>query len=117
MAMHNLFGDQTSHGIPALREETGTTGKMGEVMESDSAARRGRRLSVGSRVSTRQAWGSGLAGDPGLRKSGMIIEDHGDVVADSARSYGRDWALPRRWAIALDDGSLVFRDDDELEDD
>jgi len=46
----------------------------------------------------------------------MIIEDHGDVVADSARSYGRDWALPRRWAIALDDGSLVFRDDDELED-
>jgi len=60
--------------------------KMGEVMESDSAARRGRRLSVGSRGSTRQARGSGLVGDPGLRKSGTIIEDHGDVVAGSARS-------------------------------
>jgi len=114
--MHNLFGDQTSRGIPASREETVTTGDMGEVMGSDSATRRGRRLSVESQVSVRQAWGSGLVADPGLRKSGMIIEDHGDVVVGSARSYGHDWALPRRWAIALDDGSLVIRDDDQPED-
>jgi len=52
-------------------------------------------------------------GDPGLRASGVIIEDHSDVVA-GAGAFGRDWALPRRWAIALDDGPLVFRNDDEL---
>ena len=67
-------------------------------------------------MSIRKAWGSGLVADAGLRKSGMIIGDHGDVVAGSVRSYGRDWALPRRWAIALDDGSLVIRDDDQPED-
>jgi len=44
----------------------------------------------------------------------VVIEDHSDVVADTG-AVGRDWALPRRWAIALDDGSLVFRNDDELE--
>jgi len=44
----------------------------------------------------------------------VIVVDHGDVVVGGGHAYGRDWALPRRWAIALDDGSLVFRNDDEL---
>jgi len=80
----------------------------------DAIGEQGRRVAVGVRVSTRRTWGSRLVGDPGLRASGVIIEDHSDVVA-GAGAFGRDWALPRRWAIALDDGSLVFRNDDELE--
>ncbi|WP_345349116.1 hypothetical protein [Rhodococcus olei] len=43
--------------------------------------------------------------------------DEFDVGAISARSYGRDWAHPRRWAIALDDGHLIFRDNEDLDDD
>jgi hypothetical protein len=35
----------------------------------------------------------------------------------SPQSYGRDWALSRRWAIALDDGNLIFRDNEDLDDD
>lgn len=88
---------------------------MDDVMGSDSNGGRERQVSVGLRVGTRQTWISRLVGDPGLRKWGVIIADHGDVVASCGPSYGRDWALPRRWAIALDDGSLVFRNDDELE--
>jgi len=80
----------------------------------DAIGEQGRRVAVGVRVSTRRTWGSRLVSDPGLRASGVIIEDHNDVVA-GAGAFGRDWALPRRWPIALDDGSLVFRNDDELE--
>ncbi len=74
----------------------------------------GRRVAVGVRVSTRRTWGPGLVVDPGLLTSGVIVVDHGDVIGGGGHAYGRDWALPRRWAIALDDGSLVFRNDDEL---
>ena len=87
---------------------------MDGVTRPGGDAEQGRRVAVGVRVSIRRTWGSGPVGDPGLRASGVIIEDHSDVVAD-AGAFGRDWALPRRWAIALDDGSLVFRNDDELE--
>jgi len=87
---------------------------MGGVTKAGGGSERGRRIAVGVRVRTRRTWGSGLVGDPGLRAAGVVIEDHGDVVAD-AGAVGRDWALPRRWAIALDDGSLVFRNDHELE--
>jgi hypothetical protein len=72
---------------------------MDGVTKPGGDAEQGRRVAVG---------------DPGLRASGVIIEDHSDVVA-GAGAFGRDWALPRRWAIALDDGPLVFRNDDELE--
>ncbi|MFF0818341.1 hypothetical protein ACFYVR_24815 [Rhodococcus sp. NPDC003318] len=48
--------------------------------------------------------------------SGVIVDEF-DVGAISARSYGRDWAHPRRWAIALDDGHLIFRDNEDLDDD
>jgi len=87
---------------------------MGGVTKPGSDAERGRRVGVGVRVSTRRTWGSRPVGDPGLRVAGVIIDDHSDIVAD-AGAVGRDWALPRRWTIALDDGSLVFRNDDELE--
>jgi hypothetical protein len=87
---------------------------MDGVMRPGSDAERARRVAVGVRVTTRRTWRSQLVGEPGLRTSGVIIEDHSDVVGGNG-SVGRDWALPRRWAIALDDGSLVFRNDDEFE--
>ncbi|WP_241997542.1 hypothetical protein [Rhodococcus sp. SMB37] len=48
--------------------------------------------------------------------SGVIIEDFAGSGRLDPKAYGRDWALPRRWAIALDDGNLIFRDSENLDD-
>ena len=45
--------------------------------------------------------------------TGVVVEDYADMVIDS-ESVGRDWALVHRWAIALDDGRLIFADDEDL---
>jgi hypothetical protein len=45
--------------------------------------------------------------------SGRIGDDFGDQSA-AHRGLGRDRATPRRWAVALESGTLVFADDDEL---
>ena len=47
--------------------------------------------------------------------TGVVIEDYADMALDPA-PLGRDWAPVRRWAIALDDGRLIFAHDDELTD-
>jgi len=64
------------------------------------------QLFVGARVSTRH---------------GVIIEDYSDLLEDAAHTYGRDWAISRRYAIALalalDDGSLIFRDTNTIDPD
>ncbi|MDV6263986.1 hypothetical protein [Rhodococcoides yunnanense] len=47
--------------------------------------------------------------------AGVLVEDfavHGTLDAAAA---GREWALPRRWAVALDDGRLVFADDIDID--
>jgi hypothetical protein len=44
---------------------------------------------------------------------GVVIEDYEDMVIDRG-SVGRDWAPVHRWAIALDDGRLIFANDDDL---
>ncbi|MGW5152560.1 hypothetical protein [Rhodococcus koreensis] len=46
----------------------------------------------------------------------MIIEDFADSGSLSPKAYGRDWAFSRRWAIAPDDGNLIFRDNEDLDD-
>ncbi|WP_045063244.1 hypothetical protein [Rhodococcus sp. AD45] len=48
-----------------------------------------------------------------VARTGVVIEDYADMVIDS-ESVGRDWAPVHRWAIALDDGRLIFADDDDL---
>ncbi|KJF19364.1 hypothetical protein [Rhodococcus sp. AD45] len=64
---------------------------------------------VGSRVKvTVPGPGSG-----GVAYTGVVIEDYADMVIDS-ESVGRDWAPVHRWAIALDDGRLIFADDEDL---
>ncbi|OXM23259.1 hypothetical protein CBI33_07500 [Rhodococcus erythropolis] len=45
--------------------------------------------------------------------TGVVIEDYQDMVIDRG-SVGRDWAPVQRWAIALDDGRLIFANDDDL---
>ncbi|MGV9869154.1 hypothetical protein [Rhodococcus koreensis] len=49
--------------------------------------------------------------------SGVIIEDFAASGGLDPNAYGRDSALSRRWAIALDDGNLIFRDREDLDDD
>ncbi|WP_368680675.1 hypothetical protein R1X32_10980 (plasmid) [Rhodococcus opacus] len=46
--------------------------------------------------------------------TGVVVEDFADE-AGMAAEIGRRWAPVRRWAVALDDGRLVFADDDHLE--
>lgn len=45
---------------------------------------------------------------------GVVVEDFADRVIDET-DLGRDWAPVKRWAIALDDGRLVFAAEDGLE--
>ncbi|MCE4264401.1 hypothetical protein [Rhodococcus globerulus] len=52
-------------------------------------------------------------GNGGVAYAGVVVEDYADMVIDS-ESVGRDWAPVHRWAIALDDGRLIFADDEDL---
>lgn len=68
-------------------------------------AEEGGRFAVGSQVRLTD----------GSNASGEIVEDFGtlagtQVVVDSHRT-----ARARRWAVALDDGRIVFVDDDAIE--
>lgn len=70
-------------------------------------------ITVGSRVritvpdtSETEAPGAGT-------DTGVVIEDYADMAVGLA-PLGRDWAPVHRWAIALDDGRLVFAHDHEL---
>jgi len=68
---------------------------------------------VGDRVTTvvvsTQETGNGSQGET---LQGHIVEDF--LGSLSAEELGRTFAAQRRWAIALDDGRLVFRDTDEI---
>ncbi|EME59147.1 MULTISPECIES: hypothetical protein [Rhodococcus] len=65
-------------------------------------------LTVGSRVVVRR-------GGEKSRAPGVVVEDYASEAARAGEQLGRDWAPVRRWAVALDDGRLVFADDDEVE--
>lgn len=45
-------------------------------------------------------------------QTGRIIEDYAELTNTEER--GHAWAPVQRWAIALDDGRLVFADTDDL---
>lgn len=47
--------------------------------------------------------------------AGVIVEDFGDMSGLGAAVGANQIAkLPRRWAVALDDGTLVFVDSDQI---
>lgn len=71
-------------------------------------------LAVGTRVRTRASTEGKKAAESPSIEAGVIVDDFGEVLTPHDH-YGRDWALSKRWAIALDSGSLVFRDDKDLE--
>ncbi|MDV7246721.1 MULTISPECIES: hypothetical protein [Rhodococcus] len=43
--------------------------------------------------------------------SGVVVDDY----AAEAGTGGHEWAPVRRWAVATDDGTLVFVDDGDIE--
>ncbi|WP_188542998.1 hypothetical protein [Rhodococcoides trifolii] len=51
--------------------------------------------------------------DPSTWKdeSGKIVQD---FAANLDGSISREWAQAHRWGIALDNGCLVFRDNDDV---
>ncbi|KAA0022261.1 hypothetical protein [Antrihabitans cavernicola] len=83
-------------------------------MTSTPADRRPVAWSVGARVRTRHSRDTDLAPEQWPVVSGVIVDDFGDGADPADSEYGRDWAHKRRWAIALDSGSLIFRNDAEL---
>lgn len=79
---------------------------------SDSDAPRSDPIAVGSRVTVIPTSGSRSGGtEPQV---GTVVEDYGDTVIDNSE-LGRDWAPVLRWAVALDDGRLVFAAEGGLE--
>ncbi|MGW4335379.1 hypothetical protein ACWEK5_21535 [Rhodococcus koreensis] len=64
----------------------------------------GDELAVGSRVLVRRNAGADVIGE--------VVADYA-ALTESGGS-GHEWAPAHRWAIALDDGRLIFADTDEV---
>lgn len=62
------------------------------------------KMTVGSRVRVRRSAESAA--------TGAIVDDYAHLTDTNER--GHDWAPVHRWAVALDDGRLVFADTDDL---
>ncbi|UNN04810.1 hypothetical protein [Rhodococcus opacus] len=60
-------------------------------------------MHVGTRVLVRR---------PSEAATGVIVEDYAELTDTAGR--GHDWAPVHRWAVALDDGRLVFADTEDL---
>lgn len=45
--------------------------------------------------------------------TGTVVEDFADYLL-TVPAAGRDWAMPHRWAIASEDGTLIFADDADI---
>ncbi|MDJ0104929.1 hypothetical protein QM646_00785 [Rhodococcus erythropolis] len=65
---------------------------------------------VGSRVRITM---SDSDADGTVTCTGVVVEDYEDMVIDRGL-VGRDWAPVHRWAVALDDGRLIFANGDDL---
>jgi hypothetical protein len=53
--------------------------------------------------------------DSNSEKRGVVVEDFGEMQAHGVDLGDQHFADPaRRWAVALDDGGLVFVDTDQL---
>ncbi|MEI4747853.1 MULTISPECIES: hypothetical protein [Rhodococcus] len=66
-------------------------------------------VSVGSRVHVTVR----TTDNTTTKHPGVVIEDYADMAIDTAAT-GRDWAPVHRWAIALDDGRLIFANSEDL---
>ena len=80
---------------------------MAKQGAGDGKRGRGSELGVNSRVRF----------NPGTdtESLGVIVEDFGEMVAQSVDIGGEHFADPaRRWAVVLDSGTLVFADTEQL---
>ncbi|OZC46716.1 hypothetical protein CH289_11305 [Rhodococcus sp. RS1C4] len=68
-------------------------------------------LAVGAHVKVRYSSDSSLPRDQWPKESGVVKEDFGEQTA----SVDRTWARAHRYAVALDDGRLVFVDPEDIE--
>lgn len=66
-------------------------------------------LTVGARVEVHTR--SDENSDTNAVHTGAIVEDFG---VQPPESTSREWAVAKRWAVALDSGRLVFADTDDL---
>ncbi|MFF2114350.1 hypothetical protein [Rhodococcus koreensis] len=64
----------------------------------------GQALTVGVRVLVRR--------NTGVDVTGEVVEDYAAVTGPGGG--GHEWAPVHRWAIALDDGRLIFADTEDL---
>ncbi|MET0897434.1 MAG: hypothetical protein ABWY45_05915 [Mycobacterium sp.] len=65
----------------------------------------GGKFEVGTAVRT--------TGEP--KTTGQIVDDFGDLAGVEVIVDATQTARSRRWAVALDDGRMVFLDDDGIE--
>ncbi|MBY4090660.1 hypothetical protein HQO85_21495 [Rhodococcus fascians] len=49
----------------------------------------------------------------GSDAQGILVEDFVDYAL-AGDAVGRDWAVPHRWAVATNEGTLIFVDDDDI---
>ncbi|MGW4340744.1 hypothetical protein ACWEK5_49510 [Rhodococcus koreensis] len=71
---------------------------------SDNRPVDGPELTVGVRVLVRRSTGADLTGE--------VVEDYAAVTDPGGG--GHEWAPVHQWAVALDDGRLVFADAEDL---
>lgn len=69
-------------------------------------------FTVGAHVKVRYSSDPALPRDQWSKESGVIKEDFGEQITVAT---DRSWALAHRYAVALDDGRLVFVDPENLE--
>ena len=73
------------------------------------------KFAVGTRVRTYPGQAAENPTATSARSAaGTIRQEFSDSLAEPEK-FGRNWAITKRWAVALDSGSLVFRNDDELD--
>lgn len=66
--------------------------------------RKPKPIAVGSRVHTTDS----------PPKTGVVVEDFGDLAGEEVTIDHSRVARSRRWAVTLDDGTLTFLDDHSL---
>ena len=77
--------------------------------------RYGAEMSAGAEGETRFGVGCRVRIADGSNTTGEIVEDFGSLAGAEVVVDAHLTARARRWAVALDDGRMVFVDDDDIE--
>ena len=72
-------------------------------------------MSAGAEGETRFGVGCRVRMADGSNTTGEIVEDFGSLAGAEVVVDAHLTARARRWAVALDDGRMVFVDDDDIE--